>query len=182
MGSMKIRALIHSLALFLAGCAGIGANAQDNYPSLAKRAIESRDFVAEEVAAASTPVATVPADPAVVEQAGKLEAQANAGRAAFDRTLTDAQGKVRAASGADISSEAWVVAQAAISALESDRNDSVVALAGLDTLYVQQLNIAVGNAEAGSVVAVDGPRRTALAIVDRQNDAIDALKATLRTP
>jgi hypothetical protein len=175
MDAMKLKSAIQMLALFLAGCAGGG---NGDYPSLAKRPIESRGG-----AAANPPaVEAVADDPAVVRQVDGLMQRARAGAAAFDVVVGGTQERVNAAAGSAVSSESWVAAQLAISNLESQRYDSVFALASLDTLYVTRLNaIAAGEAQ-GSAEIIARARSDALAIVDRQNDVLDGLRDRLATP
>ena len=172
---MKLKSAIQMLALFLAGCAGGG---NGDYPSLAKRPIESGGGVA-----ANPPrVEAVADDPAVVKEVEGLVQRARAGAVAFDATVGGTQERVNAATGSAVSSESWVAAQLAISNLESRRYDSVFALASLDTLYVRRLNaIAEGEAQ-GSAELIDRARADALAIVDRQNDVLDGLRDRLANP
>ena len=170
---MILRRLLPSLALFLSGC----AQTLTGYPSLAKRAVENAP-VAEPVAA---PV-PVEADPALQAQVDRLSAQAQAGSAAFDKAWPAADRAARAAAGAAVSSERWVAAQLAISALEAARNDSVSALASLDTLYVERSNAVAEGQARGGAEQIDVARRAALAIVDSQNDRVDAIKGRLAQP
>ncbi|HKY82863.1 MAG TPA: hypothetical protein VJM09_15490 [Sphingobium sp.] len=171
---MILRRLLPSLALFLSGCAGT----LTGYPSLAKRQIENAP-AGEAAAVAAAPVA---ADPALQSRIDALSAQARTGGAAFDKAWPTADRTARAAAGAAVSSEGWVAAQQALSALESARNDSVSALASLDVLYVERSNaVAEGKAQGGAE-QIDAARAEALAIVDSQNDRIDALKGRLAAP
>ena len=170
---MILRRLLPSLALFLSGC----AQTLTGYPSLAKRAVENAP-VAEPVAAP----APVEADPALQAQVDRLSAQAQAGSAAFDKAWPAADRAARAAAGAAVSSERWVTAQLAISALEAARNDSVSALASLDTLYVERSNAVAEGKARGGAEQIDVARRVALAIVDSQNDRVDAIKGRLAQP
>lgn len=175
MRDMIARRLLTTVALFLSGCAG-GAG-QGSYPSLARRAIERAP-----AATPAPPPPPVAADPALDADVARYLAQAEMGAAAFDRAYPAAQRSAHAANIAAVSSEPWVAAQLAISGLESARNDSVSALASLDTLYVQRQGaIANGDASAG-VEAIEQARTRALAIVDGQNDRIDALKGGLLQP
>jgi hypothetical protein len=175
MDGMKLKSAIQMLALFLAGCAGGG---NGDYPSLAKRPIESRGGVA-----ANPPVVEAVADdPAVVKEVDGLMQRARAGAAAFDAAVGGTQERVSAAAGSVVSSEAWVAAQLAISNLESQRYDSVFALASLDTLYVSRLNAIAGGEAQGSAEVIDRARSDALAIVDRQNDVLDGLRDRLANP
>jgi hypothetical protein len=170
---MISRRLLTSIALFLSGCAGT----QQGYPSLAKRAVEGVPMA--EVAPPPAPAA---ADPALKAQIDKLSAQAQAGKAAFDQAYVAADRATQAARGAAVSSEGWVAAQVAISTLESTRNDSVSALASLDTLYVARSNAIAEGQEQGGTDEIDAARSKALAIVDGQNDRLDALKGRLVQP
>ena len=170
---MILRRLLPSIALFLSGCAGT----LTGYPSLAKRAVENAPV--GEAPAAPVPVE---ADPALLAQVDRFAAQAQAGSAAFDKAWPGADRATRAAAGAAVSSESWVAAQLAISALEAARNDSVSALASLDTLYVERSNALAEGKAGGGVEQIDAARKVALAIVDAQNDRIDAVKGRLAQP
>lgn len=171
---MNLRPLLPSLALLLAGCTPAPGG---SYPSLAKRPIEGGGPVAN-APAPSLPSAPM-SDPALDSEVSKLELQAQAGSAAFDKAYPDAERRARAASPSAVSSEAWVAAQTAISGLESVRNDSVSALAGLDTLYSQKINAIADGQAANGQDTIDMVRRDVLAIVDSQNDRLDRLKALL---
>ena len=170
---MNLRRLLPSLALFLSGC----ASSFQGYPSLAKRAIE--DAPIAEAAPQPSPVAP---EPELVQSVDRLTAQAQAGGAAFDKAWPAADKAARAASGSAVSSEAWVAAQTALSALESARNDSVSALASLDVLYVERSNAAAEGKVSGGIETIDAARASVLAIVDSQNDRLDALKGLLAQP
>jgi hypothetical protein len=172
---MIFRPLLSSLALLLTGCAA-GVAEHSAYPSLARRPVEARDY--ETPAATPAPAATVASDADLARYA----AQAASGAAAFDKDYPSAERLARAASGAAVSSDSWVAAQAAISGLESARNDSVSALAALDTLYTERVSAIADGKMTGSVDALDATRAQALAAVDSQNDRLDALKAMLAQP
>ncbi|MEC3910729.1 hypothetical protein U5A82_09625 [Sphingobium sp. CR2-8] len=170
---MTPRRLLTALALILSGCAG----PPQNYPSLAKRPVESAP-----VEKLSPPPAPIPADAALSAEIARYMGQADKGAAAFDAAYARADKAARGAAGAAVSSDAWVSAQVAISALESARNDSVSALASLDTLYVQRSNAVADGKASGGVEDIDAARSAALALVDQQNDRIDAMKARLPQP
>lgn len=170
---MIFRRLLPTIALFLSGCAGT----LTGYPSLAKRAVENAPM--GEAPAAPAPVE---ADPALQAQVDRLARQAQAGSAAFDKAWPAADRAARAAAGAAVSSERWVSAQLAISELEAARNDSVSALASLDTLYVERSNAVAEGKARGGAEQIDAARKTALAVVDSQNDRIDAIKGRLAQP
>lgn len=172
------RTLLSSLALFLSGCAA-GVTGGDGYPSLARRPVESQDY---ETAAPAPSVPAPIAVPADDPEVRRYVSQSDTGAASFDKAYVDAQRLTRAASKAAVSSDSWVAAQASISALESARNDSVSALAALDTLYTERTNAIADRKATGTVDAIDAARVRALAIVDSQNDRLDALKAMLAQP
>ena len=173
MQSMNLRRLLTTLALLLSGCAG----PQQSYPSLAKRPIESAP-----VADPAAPPAPVAADAALSAEITRYVGQANMGRDAFDAAYARADKAVKSAAGASVSSDSWVAAQVAISALEAARNDSVSALASLDTLFVQRSNAVADGKERGGLTDIDAARSATLAMVDQQNDRIDAMKARLPQP
>lgn len=168
-----MRRAFTTFALMLSGC----ASAPQTYPSLAKRPVESAP-----IAEVAPPPAPAPADAALSAEIARYVQQADTGAATFDKAYASADRAVRAASGAAVSSDAWVAAQISISALESARNDSVSALASLDTLYVQRSNAVAEGKAQGGIQDIDAARAAALALVDGQNDRIDAMKARLPQP
>lgn len=168
-----LRRSISSLALFLASCAGSATSG--GYPSLAKRPIESGVAVSQPV----TPPEQAAPDPALDADIGRLKEQSQRGATRFDQAYPRAQERAKAAARAAVSSEAWVAAQGAISELEAARNDSVSALAALDTLYVTRVDAVANGTAQGGAEATDAARREALAVVDAQNDKLDALKAMM---
>lgn len=177
---MILRRLSALAALLLAACGHMGNDGR-NYPSLARRPAESGVRPAQP---APPPVpATAAIDPQDTAQADSWAEQARKGAAAFDALFPVISAQVRAASGAPVSSEAWVAAHVALARLERARGDSVMALAGLDSRYAERARAASENAVTP---AADDPlgmaRREALAAVDSQNDRIDALKAMLSQP
>jgi hypothetical protein len=173
---MTMRPIIPTIALLLAGCAT--APGTGTYPSLAKRPIESGGTSAS--APAPTPAVTTPGDDtALTDQVARLTAQAREGAATFDKGFPDAERQAQAAAKSAVSSDAWVNAQIAVSALESARNDCVSALAALDTLYAERANAQVEGQASGGTDMIDTARQQVLAIVDSQNDRLDRIKALL---
>lgn len=170
---MILRRLLPSFALFLAGCAGT----TEGYPSLARRAVENQDF-----AAPAPDVKPDAPDAQLQAEVDRLLGQALAGGEAFDKAYAAAQKSARAAAKSAISSEAWVSAQVSVSGLESSRNDSVSALAALDTLYADRMSAIADGKVGGGADIIDSARARALSVVDSQNDRIDALKADLSQP
>lgn len=177
MAGIMLRRLAAFIALF--ALAPVPAEAQTRaFPSLAKRPIESRDR--------STPAPQVvqpaPADPALAAEVARLDQQASGGDAAFQQQIAEGRASTAAAGGSAPSSEAWVKAQVTISALDSARYESVAAMAGLDTLYVDRQNNADGARVAADLAAIDPVRTKVLALVDAQNDALDGLRNSLKQP
>jgi len=165
------------LALFALGALADSAAAKP-FPSLAKRPSETRDRTPP------APQAIVPAapDPQLVAQVEGLAEQIARGEAAFRARLDTGRTAVASAERAAPSSEAWVNAQVAISALDNARYDSVAGLAGLDSLYVDRQDNADAARVMADLAAIDPVRRRALAAVDAQNDALDGLRRALQQP
>jgi hypothetical protein len=184
-----MRRVIHkrfftAFALLLSACTGMGQDGR-GYPSLAKRPAESARVGGDapidgQVAGTETPAA--PADSALTQQLSALSTQVDKGRSAFDALYPAAADHVRAAAGAAVSSEAWVVAHVDLSALEQARYDSVYALASLDTLYAERTKALAEGKVQGGVTEIQAVRKAALATVDAQNDKVDELKAALKEP
>lgn len=166
------------LALFALGSLADPAAAKP-YPSLAKRPSESRDRTTPPPQEATAPAA---ADPKLVADVDTLSKQGESGETAFRQQLDQGRKAVTTASGTAPSSEAWVNAQATISALDTARYDSVAALAGLDSLYVERQASADVARMSADLVVIDPVRVRALAMVDAQNDALDSLRNSLRQP
>jgi hypothetical protein len=158
-----------ALAL-VAGCATTGGEA---YPDLGPRAVEGRlDTVPPE------PVALPPAPPPAADLAariGQLGEQARAAQQRFEAALPATQAAVGNARGATVSSEAWVVAQSAISVLESERGPVDDALAEVDALII-------AHADSGERAGTDelaALRDQLVTMVAAQQAAIDRLLAAL---
>lgn len=169
---MRDLRLLPSLALLLSGCASAVTG---TYPSLALRSGERPEVAPAPPTAPQAPVE----DPALDAEIARLSSQADTGASAFDRDYPDAERTVRAAQSSAVSSEPWVAAQVAISGLENARNDSVSALAALDTLYADRVSAVADGRAQGGADAIDQRRRDVLSTVDSQNDRLDALKALL---
>lgn len=170
---MFSRRYIPTIALLLTGC----ASAPTSYPSLARRPIETAPM-----AEVAPPLPVAATDTALEREIAALKAQADKGASAFDSAYAAADRLVRAGAAAAVSSDAWVAAQQAISNAESARNDSVSALASLDTLYVERMNAVADGKAQGGTEAIDAVRAAVLASVDSQNDRVDGLKGRLKQP
>lgn len=168
--------------MLLPACAGEVAG---EVPSLAKRPYE---LSPEQVAAlANTPLdgagdsglrdgpaPTLPPATAAAMEAALTDHRA--GQNAFARELAPTRSAIAAGRGAAVGGEAWVVAQMALTRLDSARAPSMAALGALDSLYAQTVSaLGVNNArllaEARQSVARD---------VMEQNRIVAELGAQLR--
>ena len=177
--------MLHRLFAFLALFAlGSPLNAQvegRGYPSLLKRPAEVRDGKVPELVV-QAPLPPLPADADLTLQVARLSSLVTAGDRAFQQQVPSGRSAVTKAQSAAPSSEAWVNAQVAISSLDSARYESVAAMAGLDTLYVErQDNVDAARVNA-DLALIDPVRVQAMAMVDAQNDALDALRMALSQP
>jgi hypothetical protein len=176
MQGIMMRRVAAFLALFAMGPVDAHA-ATGAYPSLARRPVESRDRDASKPAV--RPAAT---DAALASQVETLGAQATTADTAFKTQIDKSRSTLAAAAGTAPMSEAWVAAQMAISTTDAARYDSVAALASLDTLYVDRQDNADASRVAADIATIDPVRVHVLAIVDAQNDTLDGLRASLKTP
>jgi len=150
------------------------------FPSLAKRPVETRDRLTE-TPPAPAPVEAAP-DAALVATVTDLQNKAAAADSAFKSELGRDRSAVSTASRAAVSSEPWIAAQVAITVADAARYESVASLASLDTLYIARQDNADGARVAADLATIDPARSRVLAMVDAQNDALDALRASLTTP
>jgi hypothetical protein len=155
-------------ALALGACAGD----KQGYPSLSIRP-------AERVSATYTPAAPAPepAPPApsagALGQAAKLRADAADANRRFEAAAQAAQAPVNAARGAAPGSEQWSVAQVALADAEARHNETVAALASLDSIQVaaQTEGSALGDIET-AVAEVS-------ALADAESRRLDTLMAAI---
>ena len=157
------------LLLLAAGC--IAAEADP--PSLGPRAIEG---VLDEPARAIAPVASAD-DPALAARIGELVAEAEAGDARFAEQLPAAEQAVSRAAGSVAESEAWIVAQVELSALEGARSPTTTALGALDEIFARQ---AIDGAPA-ETEALSTARERVAALYEGQAERFSALQAMLST-
>lgn len=170
MGMSYRSALLLLCALPLAACAQV---VDDVVPSLAKRPYE---LTPEQIAAlATSPLELLPGDsgerdgPAPALPAGAAArmdaamAQHQTGSTAFAREVAPTRAAIGAARGAAVGGEAWVVAQMALTRLDSARAPSVAALGALDALY----------AETVSALGVNNARRIAEARANVARDVVE---------
>jgi hypothetical protein len=118
-------------ALLLSACAsGVGTD----YPALGKRPIEERFAVIETVPL--PPPGPLPSD--LAGRLARWRDDAAAADAAFAAMRDETAAAVAAARGAAPASEAWIVAQQALSRLAVARGPIVAALGDADALYVER--------------------------------------------
>lgn len=164
------------LALAGLGSASMAAGQPRAFPSLDKRPVELRDRAAEIASASAAAPAPARLDPETLDRIARLAEDAGSAGAAFDGALTGCRESVEAAARAAPGSEAWVVAERAISRLDAARYGSVAALAGLDSLYAAAM---VAGQDAAPIL---GKRATVVALVDRQNDQLDRFRMAIARP
>jgi hypothetical protein len=168
MSSMRLQCLSAPLAaLLLAACAASGP-----FPSLAMRDVE-REFAIE---APPSPVPLIPSDPATAARIGQLVGAGQAGDADFQQALAAAQPLATRAGAAG--SESWVVAEQAASRVQAARSRTVDALADLDAIAIR-LAAARPAASQTDIAAAVAAAQTIQALSDRQQEALDALRARL---
>ena len=144
------------------------------YPSLAIRDVERVQGSAMPAAPTpdSRPLPPLSAD--VREKLAQLRQRAESAHQRFMAFLPVAQRRVNAAGGASIGSEAWAVATVTLAELDTSRNPGAVALADLDSLYVQ------AEMEAGDLVEITAARDAVLALTRAQETELARLSQTMR--
>ncbi|MEP7222734.1 MAG: hypothetical protein ABI673_08720 [Novosphingobium sp.] len=134
MNSRQPHSLILPLAIL---CALSACGSQAGYPSLARRPAERITGSAAVVTPAPAPIVEAVPDLAAQSRLARLREMAATAHERFDAALPDTARRVAAAQGAAVASESWSVASIALATLESRRSDAMIALAVLDSLYVQ---------------------------------------------
>lgn len=166
------------MLIALAGCAAVDTG---DYPSLARRPIESvvgRATLPQATVAPSAPATTAPPElvSATLSQAVRaLAGDADRGDAAFHAAIGDGSGDVRAASGAAVGSEAWAVGQRAYSRIEAARSPTTLALTELDRLTLAALD----REDAAAVASLEPEQQRVAALVRAQEAALAGLAAGL---
>jgi hypothetical protein len=142
-------------------------------PSLAKRPYEGRFDVP------ITPVPVTPPGPLPADFAGRMErwnADAAKGQSDFAAERDGAVRLVSAANGASQSSEAWVVAQQAISRLIAARAPATAALADIDRLYLDRS----ADEAFDGMPQIYALRERLTEMVSAQDAIIDSLTSSLK--
>lgn len=166
-------------AFMLSGC----LQGSDAFPSLAKRPYEiDQQPAADDEAPSQAPPSAI-TTPLAYEQRQAVSTALDKHRAAdtaFRAALPDTRSAVSGASGAAVASEAWVVAQSALSRLEVTRSPSVEALAELDTLLTERLSQEQQGAAYGGVDSIREAREVVVNAVAEQSAVVADLAGRLR--
>ena len=162
-----------SLVIVMFGlCAACSTPPEGPTPSLAPRAAEAIDPripIPNEV-----PVG--PADASLAAHLAALIDQAQAGDAAFQNVVGDAE-RLAAAAGKQ-QSETWIAAQQALSAAQSARAPTTHALGDIDEIASNALETQ-GGIPAGNLAAIQKAAAAVSAIDRNQSDRIDAIEKRL---
>ncbi len=157
-----VKALLLIAPMLLAACA---TGDMADYPSLATRPVERQANVPP-----APPVVPVP-EPvsATLEQAlVALARDADAGDGAFQTALAEAR-SLASGLGAAAGSEQWAIAQRALSRADAARGPTLLALAELDRILIEQAD------RGGAVDAVAAVQARVAALVAGQERALAGL-------
>ena len=171
--ALRMRLAILLPLVLVAACASTGTS---QYPSLATRPGERVSGTAVPVAAPAPPPATA----ATGSRIAQLRAQAQAAHARFAERRASAASLSAAAQGAAVASEAWAVAQVALASLEAARSEAMIALADLDSLYVDAKSGAVATNGSGDVDVIGAARDEVIALIGEEDATLAALRGRLR--
>jgi hypothetical protein len=163
------------LPLLAAACSTAG-----NYPSLAIRDVEraSGSAAAAQGEAAPPMPALPPASADLVTRLDALVALARAADRNFQSNRAAAERSVVGSGG--VGTDSWSDASIALARLESSRSQAMVALADLDTLYVDARTEAPLE-ESPSAKAIGAARDEVSAWVAAQDEVIGRLASRLRS-
>ncbi|HYJ30060.1 MAG TPA: hypothetical protein VEW25_06935 [Allosphingosinicella sp.] len=151
--------------------AASGCTPNSEFPSLAPRAIEQEDPLAEPVRTA--PV--VAGEPELRARAAELLDEARRGDRAFEAALGSAASAARGAGAPG--SESWVVAQQQVSRAEAARAPTTSALAELDRLATERARLATNE---GDFASIQGALEEVGRIAAGQQQRLDRLRDQLR--
>lgn len=154
-----------------------GCSTAVDHPSLAPRAVER--FTVAEPEPPVTPAPSLPADASRQERAAALTTQARDADGLFRQRLGDTEVSVAKGASAALGSEAWVIAQEAVSSLATLHEQVSRSLADLDAIQIAAVEEGIG-ADAETVL---GAAITEVAAIEAsQRASIDALRARLIDP
>lgn len=169
-----IRAKARLLPLFLG--AGLAAcSSAGHYPSLAVRPVERATPVTPDAEAPPAPLPPASAD--LTTRIDGLLAAARQADSQFAAKRTLAERAV-SASGSSRSGDAWLTAQAAISALQASRDPAVAALGELDTMYADARDAAPVE-ESPSAKSIGTAREQVQTLVAAQDEVVARLNGRL---
>lgn len=161
-----------SAAVLLTACANTG---DAGFPSLATRP-------GERVSGTLTP-APAPARPPATAATGTRLSSLKASALAAHRRFADLRGRAEqlsaAARGAAVASEAWSVAQVAVAELESARSETAVALADLNSLYIDAAAASVPTGGSGDLDAIAAAREDVTGWLAADDAVLAALRRRL---
>lgn len=186
--SSPLSALV-AIAL-LSGC----ATQSDRYPSLARRPAETvNDATATApttaptgtdgritggagvVAATNLPDSTLEVlSPELSTRLAQLVRLARTAHARFEGNRARTAQLVASGSKAAVASESWSVATVALADLESSRSAAMIALADLDTLYIDQ------RTEGSDALAIGQARDQVMAMVSEEDAVLSSLRGAMR--
>jgi hypothetical protein len=150
----------------LVGCAASGS-----FPSLAPRPEELG-----QTAPAPPRLVPPPADPALGGQIAHLLGDAREGDAKFNAAVPATERAIHAAGKAG--SDSWVAAQQALSRLETDRTQTTVAAADLNTLMRSKMKAPAPAAQA-DIDAINAALDQVRALSETQDQVLERLSAAL---
>lgn len=165
---MRRPALPLLLVLALAGC----MEADDKYPSLLPRAIESQSIAEPE-----RPAAVAAPDPALDARVAEAIAELDAAERDFTVAAQNAEALIAVARGLPEGSEPWIGAQAALAQLAAKREPVLSALASLEAMA-----IARGEAGLPPYPAIEAAVARAGALSAGQAARSQGLEAALTAP
>ena len=157
------------LPIFIAAAA---CAAPANPPSLAQRAIETRS---DAVLATLPTLAPRAIDPALAVKVNALVIEARAGEADFAKALAFSNNAITSGRNAATGSDAAIAAELALSALQVARQRSAGALADIDTLAINQSELASRDATVGGIPELQATQAQIEAIVAKQTARLEAL-------
>ena len=164
-----------ALAALISAAAAVtdgAAAGKDSYPSLAIRPAERPSGTIQPAPPAPEP-APPPISGQTLDEIAQLRAAAADADRRFQAAAQAAQRPVTAAHGAAPGSEAWAVAQVALSEAEARHNEAVAALGRLDQIHVE------AQTEGASLTEIEAAVGEVAAQVQAQDAAIDGLEAGL---
>jgi hypothetical protein len=162
-GVRKPSLALATAALLLAGCASTG-----RYPSLAIRDAERATGTLQP--AEPEPYMPPATPPETLDRVERLVADAEAAHQAFLAAADEGRATIAAGRGAVEASDAWSRAQVALADLEARRSQTMVALAGLDRLYVD------AELSGAALERISAARDGVIALVESENRTIADLR------